>query len=282
MLSPAFRTAVERSIGTRIIAGSPLSGGSINSAMKLEGETENYFLKWNDAHRFPGMFEAEAAGLHLLSTNSTFCIPQLVECGTVDHTSFLLLEFMDKGPADWESAGIALANMHRQPAEKFGLDHDNYIGSLRQVNTQHSTWPEFFANERILLQVQLAVEKKLLDRMDCYRAENFCTCIDEIFPKEPPALLHGDLWSGNFMFTKKGPSIYDPAVYYGHREMDLAMTHLFGTFDDDFYNAYEELFPLEKGWRGRVQYCNLYPLLVHVNLFGGGYVSEVRSILEKF
>lgn len=282
MFPQALRTSLERTIGTRIIAGTPLNGGSINSAMKLEGETENYFLKWNDADRFPGMFEAEAKGLQLLAHNSTFCVPQFTACGTVENTSYLLLEFLDKGQVDWESAGIALANMHRQPAEKFGLDHDNYIGSLRQINTQHATWSDFFANERILLQVQLAVEKNLLTRMDRYRAENFCTCIDELFPKEAPALLHGDLWNGNFMFTKKGPSIYDPAVYYGHREMDLAMTKLFGGFDAEFYEAYNDIFPLEKNWQQRISYCNLYPLLVHVNLFGGGYVNEVRSILEKF
>jgi fructosamine-3-kinase len=195
----------------------------------------------------------------------------------------LLLEFLEReGSQDWNLAGTLLARLHRNTAREFGLDHNNYIGSLSQSNTFHPTWSEFFAMERILPQIKMARDAGAVDRTLASAAERFCSKLNEIFPDEKPALLHGDLWSGNFFFSTKGPSIFDPAVYYGHREMDLAMTKLFGGFDDDFYSGYENEFPLEKNWRARTDLCNLYPLLVHVNLFGGGYVRDVVAILTSF
>lgn len=282
MLPEEIKAAAERELNSVIGAVRHVGGGSINQAAKIETESGRVFIKWNDANRFPGMFEAEAKGLKLLSQYSTFCVPKVIACGSAGETSFLLLEYLEGGKTDWRAAGIALADMHRQTAEQFGLDHDNYIGSLAQKNTPHSTWADFFADERIMRQVDLAVSNGKLDRADRLRAENFCKRIGELFPHEPPSLLHGDLWNGNFMFAGKGPSVYDTAVYYGHREMDLAMTELFGGFDPEFYESYAEVFPLEKHWKQRTRYCNLYPLLVHVNLFGGGYIREVRSILSSF
>lgn len=282
MLPKEIKAEVERELGAEITAVQRVGGGSINEAAKIETATGAAFIKWNDAKRFPGMFAAEVKGLQLLRQRSTFHVPAVIAQKEEGDVSFLLLEFIERSYTNWKTAGTALANMHRQSNELFGLDHANYIGSLRQVNTQHSSWSDFFANERILQQVDLAVSNQLLTSADRVHAENFCKRMDELFPREAPALLHGDLWSGNFMFTTKGPSVYDPAVYYGHREMDIAMSKLFGGFHETFYEVYNEVFPLEKNWEQRVRWCNLYPLLVHVNLFGGGYVREAQSILSAF
>lgn len=282
MVPGALRTAVEQIIASPVTATQPIGGGSINSAAQLQTETSSYFLKWNDAAQFPGMFEAEAKGLQLLAAHSAFTVPEVLAQGIAEGHSFLLLEFLERGYTKWKDAGVALAKMHRQTADQFGLDHDNYIGSLPQRNTRHASWKEFFANERIFPQLKMAIDRQRLTKNDLRAAENFCSRIDELFPVEAPALLHGDLWIGNFMFTTRGPSIFDPAVYYGHREMDIAMSRLFGGFAPDFYDAYHAEFPLGKNWEQRMDYCNLYPLLVHVNLFDGGYVQQARVLLQPF
>jgi fructosamine-3-kinase len=282
MIPQSLLPVFEKATGAPIINAIRVGGGSINETARIETANGIYFVKWNSATKYPGMFEAEAKGLGLLAGNSGFVIPQVIEQGTTENISFLLLEFLEPGYTNWKTAGKTLAKMHRHTSSAFGLDHHNYIGSLVQRNTEHATWRDFFSNERILPQVKLAVGQQRLDKNDLAAAERFCARIGELFPSEKPALLHGDLWTGNFLFTAKGPSIYDPAVYYGHREMDLAMTKLFGGFDAEFYAAYHEEFPLEKSWEKRTRYCNLYPLLVHVNLFGGGYANEARSILSAF
>jgi protein-ribulosamine 3-kinase len=227
------------------------------------------------------MFAAEAKGLALLRKANAFCIPEII----LQENDQLFLEWLERTPppaSGWRVAGEKLAQLHKNSASLFGLDHDNYIGSLPQSNKWHETWADFFAQERIFPQLKMARDHHKIDAALMKKAERFCSALTEIFPAEPPALLHGDLWSGNFFFSTKGPAIFDPAVYYGHREMDLAMTKLFGGFDADFYEGYEEEFPLEKSWKERVDLCNLYPLLVHVNLFGGSYVQDVKLVLEKF
>jgi protein-ribulosamine 3-kinase len=261
-----------------------LGGGSINEAFCLTTTAGKFFIKINSASKFPGLFEAEAKGLNILRENSSYKIPEVILNGEIDNTSFLVLEYLEKGRADLKSqedAGVFLAKQHKVTSDLFGLDYNNYIGSLPQLNNKHSGWSEFFVQERLMPQIKLAKEK--LNNSTIAGFESLYEKCDEIFPSEPPALLHGDLWSGNFMVTAKGkPSIFDPAVYFGHREMDLAMTRLFGGFSDAFYGGYNSVYPLEKGWEMRVDICNLYPFLVHVNLFGGSYVSQVNTIIQQF
>lgn len=285
MLSANVISAIEQNLGVSVTGVKTVGGGSINHTAKIETGKGNFFVKWNNASAFPGMFDAEEKGLHLLRECSGFIVPRVFEKGEADGISFLVMEYLDRAPVYWKDAGFILANMHqykRWTDERFGLDHNNFIGSLKQSNRFHTTWAEFYATERILPQLQLGVDKKLLTKNDLTMAEKFCSRLNDLFPNEKPALLHGDLWNGNFMFTANGPAIFDPAVYWGHREMDLAMTRLFGGFDAQFYESYCEIFPLEKNWEQRTDYCNLYPLLVHVNLFGGGYVNDVRRILSLF
>jgi fructosamine-3-kinase len=284
-LLPRYTGFIRRELDTMLFAVAPVSGGSINTCLRLETGKGIFFLKENNAATFPGMFEAEKKGLHLLKTKSSFEIPAVLSIAEEESYSLLLMEWLEKSPSPgngWRDAGKKLAQLHKNNASSFGLDHDNYIGSLAQSNTQHGTWADFFSQERMLPQLKLARDEHKIDAALMKKAERFCSTLAEIFPAESPSLLHGDLWSGNFFFETKKPAIFDPAVYYGHREMDLAMTKLFGGFNPEFYTGYEEEFPLEKNWKDRTDFCNLYPLLVHVNLFGGGYVDDVKSILKEF
>lgn len=270
----------------KIYSVSPVGGGSINDTFRVETSSGIYFVKKNSASRYPAMFEKEAKGLQVLADAGEITVPEVIAFGESDDDAFLILEFIQSGarPASfWDDFARQLANLHRHSSGSFGLDHDNYIGSLVQYNRQHKTWADFFREERLEVQLRLAIDNHKMGKETMMAFGRFYNKLNEIFPPEPPALLHGDLWGGNYMVDEKGsPLVIDPAVYYGHREMDLGMSQLFGGFDVRFYEAYQRYFPLEKGWQQRLDYCNLYPLMVHVNLFGGSYTGSVKAILKVF
>jgi len=183
----------------------------------------------------------------------------------------------------WTDFGHKLAGLHRCSKENFGLDHDNYIGSLPQSNGSSSTWVEFFINQRLRVQLTLAKNGNNIPSQLLQSFDKLIQKIPDWLPEEKPALLHGDLWSGNVMVGSDGKvCLIDPAVYYGHREIELAFTTLFGGFDQSFYHAYNEEFPLAQGYEDRFDIYNLYPLLVHVNLFGSSYLSGIQTILDRF
>lgn len=263
-----------------------VGGGSINDAWRIDTDQGPFFLKTNSADRFPSMFEAEADGSERLRSAGTIGVPRVIAFGEEQDTSFLLLEWIEAATrrADfWPGFGEKLAKLHRTTADRFGLDRHNYIGSLVQRNDQDPEWVSFFIHQRLEPMLKMARDGRKVEAGMAFRFERLFAQLDRLFPREPPALLHGDLWSGNFITGPDGEAwIIDPAVYFGHREMDLAMTRLFGGFDHGFYAGYQQEFPLEKGWEERVDLCNLYPLLVHVNLFGGGYVAQVEAILRRF
>lgn len=287
-----WKTAVEEILSQKfgkvvsIKSVSSVGGGSINDAYQIETSAGAFFVKKNSESRYPGMFEIEANGLELLANTNEIDTPKVVTFGSKADDSFLILNFVqsaEKQNGFWEDFGRRLGNLHKHSQEHFGLNHDNYIGSLSQSNKIHESWPDFFREERLETQVKLARDNGRMGRETVTAFDRFYSKLDELFPKEPPSLLHGDLWSGNFMVNEKGlVVIIDPAVYYGHREMDLAMSQLFGGFDESFYDAYHRNFPLEKGWQQRMDYCNLYPLMVHVNLFGDSYLDSVKRILARF
>ncbi len=266
----------------------PVGGGSINDCYRISSSTSriSFFAKLNSATEFPGMFEAEAKGLEMIRTHSFFKIPEVITVGEVDNTAFLIIEWLEsglRGKDFWQQLADNLTKMHRQSADLFGLDHDNYIGSLTQENTQFSSWAEFYITMRLEPQLKLAADKGLADIALIRSFDRLFGRLHNFFPKEKPSLLHGDLWSGNFMCNSFGEAtIFDPAVYYGHREMDLAMTKLFGGFDREFYEYYQRSFPMEHNWEERIPLGQLYPLLVHVNLFGAGYLSQLKSCLRPF
>jgi fructosamine-3-kinase len=262
-----------------------VSGGSINEAFEVETDSEMFFLKVNSASRHPSMFETESAGLLLLS-ESDFIVPKPKLVGVKEDTQFILMEWIEQGPESsdfWNEFGRSLANLHLQNWGKFGLDHDNYIGSLRQTNNWQNSWSEFYTRERLIPQMELAAQNGRLSANMKTGFEIIFKKLEDIYSEEKPSLLHGDLWSGNLMVSSKGsPCIFDPAIYYGHREMDLAMMALFGGFGDEWVDSYNEIYPLENGWEERLVIGQLYPLMVHVNLFGGTYARSVESILQKF
>ena len=261
-----------------------VGGGDINEAYQIKTNQNDFFLKLNKPDLFPEMFETEKLGLELLLDNSHFAIPKPLLVGKMPECDFLMMEWVElTSQGDWKKFGQMLAEMHRQTHSNFGLDHQNYIGSLHQDNAFEQTWSDFYTNRRLHPLCKKAYDNGQLDRSTMRAFENLYQRLDEIYPIEPPALLHGDLWSGNRAFTSAGiPCVYDPAVYYGHREIDLAMTLLFGGFPEEMYMAYHQNYLLEPGWEERIPIGQLYPLLVHVILFGGGYANQVRSIMGKF
>lgn len=263
-----------------------VGGGCINEAMKLQTTAGNFFIKLNDSEVYPGIFDAEKHGLELISATKAIAVPKIIASGQAAGKAFLILEWIESGKRAhdfFKKFGRQLAVLHSFSNSFFGLEKDNYIGSLLQFNKPTPSFEEFFITQRLEVQLKMAVDQGRLPASVHSSFEKLYKRLQEIIPPEKPALLHGDLWSGNYMTGKEGYAcLLDPAVYYGHRESDLAMTLLFGGFDNDFYEAYHFQYPLEKDWRKRVDLFNLYPLLVHVNLFGGGYASQVMSIIRKF
>ncbi len=267
-----------------LISFSPASGGCINNGGRVAGTGGEAFLKWNNSSRFPGMFLAEAKGLAELKTAKSCRIPEVLATFEGDEHDALLLEYIESGNGtakDWRRFGIELAEIHSVGAEKFGLDHDNYMGSLQQSNRTHETFAEFFRQERLLPQIALA--KSHLNAADLDHFQRVMDWIEKEMKDETPSLVHGDLWSGNAMFSSDGdPVLIDPAVSYSSRHVDLAMTTLFGGFPDAFYEGYQSHTPLVSEVRVFWDVLNLYPLLIHVNLFGSSYLAQTRQILGMF
>jgi len=264
----------------------PLSGGSINAAHRLVTSAGSFFLKYNNADRYPDMFVAEAKGLQLLRAASSLKIPEVLLQGAAGSYNFLLMEYLVPGRPSMDffhKFGQSLALMHKTTAPEFGLDHHNYIGSLQQDNTGMPHFHDFFITRRLEPMVRIARDTGKLEINHQRKFEAFYNAFSDLIPTEKPAFLHGDLWNGNFLIDESSHvALIDPAVYFGHRETELAMTKLFGGFDPAFYAAYQEEYPLEKGWEKRLDLHNLYPLMVHVNLFGGDYLRSVIEILKPY
>lgn len=270
---------------TTIIDFTRLHGGCINEGGKLITSAGTYFIKWNNRSTYPDMLQAEAKGLALLEKTKTLHIPQVIHHDQTEDFQFLLLEFIETAPPAstfWQIFGEQLAVLHQTAGPRFGLDYDNYMGSLKQCNTWHTNWVDFFIEHRLHPQLTLAANTKLVSKEVLKKFEALYSKLNQLVPVEKPALIHGDLWSGNLLSGAKGPALIDPAVYYGNREADLAMTQLFGGFDRSYFDAYQNVFPLSPGFSKRIDIYNLYPLLIHVNLFGGGYAAQVNRIVSDF
>lgn len=268
-----------------IEARTAVGGGCINEGYRIRGKGLSYFVKLNAPGRLP-MFEAEAAGLNEIARSNTVRVPFPVCHGAADEASWLVLECFEFRPSSnkgMRELGASLARMHRVTAERFGWHRDNTIGATPQVNTPDADWIAFWRSRRLGYQLRLAAAgghrgrliesgERLLEKLPAFFAS--------YAPR--PSLLHGDLWSGNVGSTADGtPVIFDPAVYYGDREADLAMTELFGGFAPDFYAAYREAFPLDSGYAQRKHLYNLYHVLNHLNLFGGGYGARAERMIGE-
>lgn len=263
-----------------------VTGGCINQCGCVETNRGNFFIKWNEKAHLPGMFEAEAYGLRLMRNTSAISIPQVIFHDTTDRYAFIVMEYMQRelrGARYWTQLGEQLAAMHLHTTDQFGLDHDNYIGTLPQHNQWVDDWIDFFDVNRISPMLKYATDNGYFSSKHIRQWERLRDRLSSIFPSdEKPALIHGDLWSGNVIDNNGVPCLVDPATYYGNREMEIAMTGLFGGFDKQFYEAYFDAFPVAHGFWEREKVYNLHPLLVHVNLFGQGYVGQVEAVLNKF
>lgn len=264
----------------------PITGGDINNAYRIEAEEGNYFLKVNDAAQHPELFEKEARGLQALAATNAVNTPNIIKVGEAEGMQYLLADWTQPATATPQSQlefGRQLATLHKQPQEYFGFAEDNYLGTWLQPNTPADNWCAFYSQNRILPLMRSLADKGIITKTTLTSTDNFCGEIDNIFPAEKPALLHGDLWGGNYITLENGTTvIIDPAVYCGHREMDIAMSRLFGGFSQLFYEGYNEIYPLLNGWEGRQKYAQLYPLLFHAWAFGGGYINRVKNILAEF
>lgn len=267
-----------------ILSFEKLHGGDINDVYSVSLTNKTYIVKLNKAELFPSMLEKEAKGLTLLGAQQKIKTPEVIKHGIINDFQFLVLEAIESSSATeklWSLFGKQLAQLHQCTSTQFGLDENNYIGSLIQQNNRLNTWKEFLITQRIQPMLELAVNQGDVNYVEAKIFDAFFKRIDELFPIEKPSLLHGDLWSGNFLIDNNSePVLIDPAVYYGHREMDIAMMHLFGGFSPHLFNAYNDYYPLEKGWEKRIPYHQLYPLLVHLNLFGRSYWTQIETIVK--
>lgn len=261
---------------------SSTGGGCINQSLVLESDESRWFLKFNSADLLD-MFEAEADGLAALA-EGPIRVPRPLCSGISGQRAWLVLEYLPMGHGRGESAaeaGRQLARLHAMTVESFGWSRDNYIGATPQFNDWHSSWPEFWRTQRLEPQLEM-LKAKGMGGAWLRDADRLIERLPELLGHQPKAsLLHGDLWSGNLAYGEGGePLIYDPAVYYGDRETDLAMTELFGGFGQEFYRSYEEVWPLDPGYPRRKRLYNLYHILNHANLFGGGYLGQAQRIIS--
>lgn len=260
-----------------------IAGGCINSAYKLTGDNgQVYFVKLNTA-TLETMFQVEFDSLNELLAVSGLRIPKPICFGTSNDKSYLVLEYLAMAPSgNQQQLGVALAQMHKITASQYGWYQNNRIGSTPQSNRQHINWLTFWREERLLPQFKMLYDKGHKRALQP-PAEQLLNRLELIFANhQPPAsLLHGDLWSGNVSFNTQGqPIIFDPALYYGDRETDLAMTELFGGFSQEFYQAYNATWPLEEAYKQRKIIYNLYHILNHANLFGTSYLSQAMSMMQ--
>jgi fructosamine-3-kinase len=267
--------------GMQYLDSRRIGGGDINHAYTVDTNSGRFFMKLNSASQFPSMFVKEAEGLKALQQASSLKVPEVVAMGELEGQQYLLFKWLEKTGTSktfWEQLAVGLAQIHRITDSHFGWTSYNYIGSLVQTNEHKTSWKEFYSSQRILPLAEKLYNYTALSKADVMAAEKICDRLEEIFPDENPSLVHGDLWAGNFMAVQSTgkrssmevmPSVFDPAVYFGNREMDLGMSLLFGRFDPYFYHVYNEIFPLEKHWQERLTLTQLYPLLVHALLFSG-------------
>jgi fructosamine-3-kinase len=261
----------------------PIPGGDINQAYRLEFGKYQFFIKLNRAALLP-MFDAEKVGLDAIRQSHTLRVPEVFMTGREDDRAFIVMEFIELGgQPDADRFAVALAAMHNHCNQQFGFHGDNTIGSTEQVNTFNDDWIDFWRRHRLGFQLELARQNgldaglidgghRLLDELDKF----FSTY------QPRPSLLHGDLWSGNQAADTQGnPVIYDPACYFGDHEADLAMMELFGHPGERFFAGYAENFPLDDGYAARRELYNLYHVLNHANLFGGGYGAQALLMTES-
>ncbi|MBS1598623.1 MAG: fructosamine kinase family protein [Bacteroidetes bacterium] len=264
-----------------------VGGGSINDTYRLHiNDKLQVFCKINSLKKYPLLFEKEKRGMEMIRNKNVIRVPKILCCFNTDQYQVLIMEWIEQGLKTekfWKVFGEQLAQLHYGTNSFFGLEEDNYMGALTQSNKAHASWVDFLLDERFIPQVRLALENKLLEPVQARKFEDLFKVLQDIFPVEQPSFVHGDLWSGNFLADKnENPVLIDPAVYWGNRNMDLGMTTLFGGFDKSFYEAYQHHILFQKNFYQQWQICNLYPLLIHLNLFGKTYLADIVNTIKQY
>lgn len=260
----------------KILSSRRLNGGDINTLTLLHCAQGDVVVK--SGNNLTGMYEAEAKGLELLKQQG-LPVPEVLAYDQ----NFLLMQALSSGSPHPAEAGRLLAQMHMKKQNFFGLQHHNFIGNLPQKNICSNDWISFYRDFRLGFQWNLLLQKKIVTREHNRLWQNFFEQLDLLLPHRPQAsLLHGDLWSGNLFWAKQGAVFIDPAVYYGDRYVDIAFSELFGGFGHEFYTAYNEVFALDSEYRELKALYQIYPLLVHANLFGGHYYNSAFSLMQKY
>lgn len=265
----------------------PVGGGSVNEAYKIiSNRAEFYFAKINSVSLFPSLFTKEKNSLEILAKTGAIAVPRVIACKEYGDHQILILEWVEPGLRTedfWRTFGRQLAQLHQITNACFGGKEDNYMGALPQYNPPLGNWTDFFIQQRLEPQIRLAFNYRYFNQTIMGQFRRLYHFLPEIFPDVSPSLLHGDLWKGNFLCNKNSkPVLIDPAVYFGYHQMDLAMTTLFGGFDSQFYEVYQYHIPLPTNYREIWKICNLYPLLVHLNLFGMSYLQDIVDILRPY
>lgn len=281
-----FQNHISEILGSSIVKYLAVSGGDSSNAYKIETTGDYLFIKTNTATHALDMFKKEAFGLNLIEQTKTIKTPNLLGFGSFNQTAYLILEYIESKSAtsaDLEKLGVQLAQLHQCSVDHFGLETDNYIGLLTQSNKTKNNWLDFYNEKRLCPQLLLAKSNGLLSANEYPNGETIKERLSVYFDNIKPSLLHGDLWNGNYLISKSGtPYLIDPAVYYGHSEVDIAMSKLFGGFGNAFYNAYHANIPKDKYTPERIEMYQLYYLLVHLNMFGRSYYGSVSDILKKY
>ena len=265
----------------------PIQGGDTSAAFLLRGRKQDYFLKINADRHAQQMFEAEKRGLQLIKDSKCIATPKVLACQAVEQCAFILLEYIANRPAsssDFSLLGEQLAKLHLQKQNRFGEKESNWIGQLPQSNQTHSDWPQFYALERLLPQLTLSVNRGYLNYTEIPKEVQLVATLDNFIGRQAASLIHGDLWSGNYLINAHDNKAYliDPAAYCGHHLVDIAMTRLFGGFDNSFYESYAHYFPKEANYNACMDLYQLYYLLVHLNMFGQSYYDRVSKILGHY
>jgi fructosamine-3-kinase len=290
VLPENVRAAIRESLHAEPTQVQSVGGGMINQTARVQVNGKSYFVKWkSDAPR--SFFEIEVRGLNLLRMANVFRVPEIIAYaeGTANAPAYLILEWIEGASPSAQAKfspnfGRTLAELHRVTGTTFGLDHDNFIGKLPQRNTATAKWADFYRDHRIAPQLEIARELGYLSLKDSAILWQLMLKIDTILASdEPPSLLHGDLWGGNYFVGTDGHLVvFDPAVYYGNREVEIAFTELFGGPPAGFLSAYREAYPLDAGYEYRRPLLQLYPMLVHLNHFGESYKSGVLEICRRY
>lgn len=287
-MNPRLCAALEARLGAKLSGVTRVSGGDINDAYSAELDGGRTVFVKTHANAPESMFPAEARGLDWLRGRSGLRVPEVLAVSAPgDEVAYLVLEWLESAspaPDFDERLGRGLADLHRAAVPGFGLDHDNFIGSLTQANRPRESWVAFFREQRLEPQLERLAAARRASFSLRRGFERLFERLPELWGEpEPAARLHGDLWGGNLHVGARGePCLIDPAVYGGHREIDLGMMRLFGGFSERVFQAYDEAFPLSPGAAERLPLSQLYPLLVHANLFGGSYVGSVERIVARY